>query len=392
MDWITQFMAETEKAATPTIFTKWGAISAIAAALERKVWVRTAKGTLYPNLYVVLVAPPGVGKTLITGKVRKLLKTLGKHHIAPSSVTKASLIDALASANRHIVRPNEVPASVIFNSLQLVSDELGVLLPKYDTEFMAVLTALYDNEPYSETRRTKDLNIEVKHPQLNILAGCPPAYLSSTLPEGAWDQGFISRTFLIYSGDRILAPIFGEAADTEFSDELKQRLRSIAELYGKASFSPEAAQRLENWYMNGEEPKPDHPKLVSYNSRRIAHALKLSMIASVSESDSLVVEDDHVARAIDWMIEAEHYMTEIFKAMNNTSHSQLIEEVWYYVFNTFNREGKKPVNERRVINFVQQRTPAHNVARVLEVMEKSGIIVREMAAGGIGYKPKGRVQ
>ena len=391
-DWIAGFLTATSNITSPELFRKWTAIYTLSAALERKVWIRTSSGVLYPNLYVVLIGTPGVGKTEAIWRGRELIEGLGTHHLAPSNVSKASLIDALNKANRHIIRPKETPASVIFNSLQIVSNELGVLLPAYDTELMNNLQDLYDCKNYSESKRTKDLAINIKNPQVSILAGCTPSYLQGIMPEGAWDQGFISRIILIYSGERVIRPLFDFAEENKDEHKaLQQGLKTRAALYGKISFTPEAVQRLENWHASGGEPKPEHPKLYHYCSRRTVHALKLSAIAAVSETAELVVRGEHVGRALDWLIEAEVYMEDIFKEMSSTSHGELLQDVWHFIYRAYNKEGKRSVNERRVMNYVSQRTPAHNVARTLEVMEKGGVIERVMKDGYIGYVPKGRM-
>lgn len=48
----------------PEIFRQWGGISCVAGASERKVWIRSMKMDLYPNLYTILVAPPGISKSV----------------------------------------------------------------------------------------------------------------------------------------------------------------------------------------------------------------------------------------------------------------------------------------------------------------------------------------
>lgn len=390
-DWISSFLTATSGISSPELFRKWTAIYTLAASLERKVWLRTSSGVLYPNLYIVLIGTPGVGKTEAIWRGRELLQGLGTHHLAPSNVSKAALIDALNKASRHIVRPKETPASVIFNSLQIVSNELGVLLPAYDTEFMNNLQDLYDCKVFSESKRTKDLSINIKNPQISLLAGCTPSYLQGIMPEGAWDQGFISRVILIYSGDRVIRPLFDFVEeDKEEAKVLQQELKRRAALYGKVSFTPEAVQILENWHASGGEPKPDHPKLYHYASRRTVHVLKLSVVAAVSETAALVVEADHVRRALDWLVEAEVYMEDIFKEMSTNSHGELLRDIWHFVYKAYNKGGKKSVNEKRVLNYVSQQTPAHNVSRTLEVMERGGVIEKTMKDGYIGYVPKGQ--
>lgn len=66
---------------------------------------------------------------------------------------------------------------VNFNSLTIVSNELGVLLPEYDPAMMSKLTDIYDGKGYSERRRTKDLNFKIDAPQINLIAATTPSFL-----------------------------------------------------------------------------------------------------------------------------------------------------------------------------------------------------------------------
>lgn len=390
-DWIEAFVENTAHTGSPELFRRWAAISIIAAALERKVWVRTRGAELYPNLYVILVAPPGVGKTLVTSRAGKFIKGLEKHHVAHSSLTKAALIDNLSESARHIVRPTENPAVVNFNSLYVCSNELGVLLPAYDVEFMSTLTDLWDCETYSEKRRTKDRVVEIKKPQLNMLAACQPAYLMNALPEGAWDQGFTSRSIFVYSGEATFVGLFEEMPDnTEGTKELLDELKIIGELYGQMNFTDEAKAMISAWHKNGCQPVPDHPRLASYNVRRIAHALKVIMCICAAQGGGLTITVDHVQSAIDNLVEAELYMPEIFKAMGSTSHAKIIEETWHFIFKNYNKDNKRPVAASRILNFISQRVPAHNVQRVLEVMEQANMLQRVLESYGTAYRPLGK--
>ncbi len=389
-DWIDGFLSHTENISSPHLFRKWGAIATIAGALERKVWIRSLGSRLFPNMYTVLVAPPGVGKTEITWRIRKLWESLEEHHIASTSVTKASLIDELADANRRWVDAKAVDPVTHFNSLLMCINELGVLLPAYENEFMNTLTDLWDCKHYSERRRTSKIEIDIDSPQLNLVAACTPSYLVHVLPEGAWDQGFLSRTMLVYSGDRQLRSLFAESAfDEEEFDNLKSGLGDIANLFGEMRFEKAAAEAMDNFHLTDGEPRPDHPKLLSYNIRRTVHLLKLCMVYSVSRSDSLVVTMEDWQRAYDAMTEVEHYMPDIFKAMSQGGAGKTMEEAWHFVFTTHAKEGK-PVLKHRLINFLQERVPVHNIQPTIDMMQQGMMIEKRLTPGGEAFVPRGR--
>ena len=389
-DWIEDFEKYMEGSGSPTLFVQWGAISILAGAVERKVWVVTKKARTYPNFYVVLTGPAGVGKTQVIDKAGELWRGLEDHKVAPTSVSKASLADALNEASRRVI----VPASKAedgpvesFNSLLVALNELGTFLPSYESEMMNVLTDLWDCKVYEEKKRSSKLEIVIKKPCLNLLAGCTPAYLNTTFPEGAWDQGFASRTFFIYSGEVILQSLF--STDTEDKKEKKKlldKLKKISELYGRMTFEPEVAQLLDAFHMQGGEPKPEHPRLVSYNSRRTHHLIKLCMIMSVSRSDDLVITIDDFQRALDYMLEAEIFMPEIFKAMNNSGTGAVMKEAWHFTYMTYMKE-KKPVLRYRIIRFLQEKVPAHTIGTILDMMEQSKMLEKRLTSAGDAYVP-----
>lgn len=391
MSFINDFFEYTEQLPSPALFRKWAGIALVAGALERKVWVRSLGTPLYPNLYTIFVAPPGVGKTVLTSRIWALWQELEDHHVASSSVTKASLIDELSEAVRNIIRPKENPSVVTFNSLLVSSNELGVLIPGYENDFMNTLTDLYDGHAYSERRRSRDIKVKMEHPQLNLVAATTPSYLNNVLPEGAWDQGFISRVILVYSGETILRPLFADYdEDTKRFDSLARRLRRIGSLYGEMRFTDEAAELITEWHLAKGPPTPDHPRLVHYNTRRTAHLLKLCMVASAARGDTLQVTADHFREALDWLIEVEAYMPDIFKAMKAGGDSKAIEAAWHFTYEHWVKK-KEPIPETRLIYFLQERIPAHNVQRVLEVMVKAEILIQQIGTKGERvYKPAPR--
>jgi len=390
-DWINGFLEYSAALPSPEIFRKWSAIAAIAGALERRVWVKIMGMELYPNLYTVLVGPPGVGKTVTTSVVETFWRALGNHHVAPKSVSRAAIIDSLNDATRTKTVIGTPSMHLVYNSLLVHAGELGVLLPDYSPDFMHILTDLYDCRQYDEKRRTNALNIVIKNPQLNILAACTPSYLNTTLPEGAWDQGFLSRTFIVFSGERVIRDLFLEE---NFNDELFSRLKSdfrqIGEVTGLIKFDPEAAACIQAWHKAGGPPAPDHPKLVNYLTRRTIHLVKLCMVSAMSRSDKLLITVEDYQRALDWLLEMEANIDDVFRAMGSKGDGNIMEETYHFIFKKY-MATKQPVLEHVVVSFVSERAPSYNVMRIIELMEKSNQIVKEITPSGrFGFKPLGK--
>jgi hypothetical protein len=207
--WIESFLEATEGLPVPRIFLKWSAISAIAGALERKVWVRMNRMNLYPNMYILLIADPGVGKTVSATQTEILWRGLKNHHVAPTNATKAGLIDVLAESAREVTLPRLAGVDK-FHALNIMASELGAFMPSYEGEFMNTLTTLWDGGHYSERKRTGQLKVDIPKPTLNMLACATPDFMNKFMPEGAWKQGFASRLLMIYSSEMILSDLWSE--------------------------------------------------------------------------------------------------------------------------------------------------------------------------------------
>jgi hypothetical protein len=376
--WIAGFEEYTNGYSSPAIFRKWGAISTLAGALERKVWCRTSMGTLYPNLYTVLCGPPATGKTLITSLVGRLWRELKGHFVAPTNFSRASLSDALKDAERKIVMPDRTPSIVTFNSLKIAIDELGALVPVYDYDLVNALTVLYDGGVFHDKKRSSNVDFVVPHPQLNFIAACTPSYLQGTLPPGAWDQGFTARLLIIFSGENILVDLFNILeVNSSILTDLTHDLQIIGSYYEKMEFHPAVIEAIRLWRKKGEPPKPDHPKLLHYCGRRTAQLLKLCMIACVDRGDDFIINLEDYQIAMNWLVEAEMYMPDIFKSMAGGGDAEAMNQIWYYACKVYTKSGKG-LKEMQLVNFAHQLVPAHSVMRVLDVMLRAGMLTKEL--------------
>lgn len=370
--WIDYFLEYTNGIQSPEPFREWSAICTIAAALERKVYIVSQGRPIYPNLYVFLVGPPGSGKTRAVDECEDLLRSLKDHRIAPTSLTKASLIDALKESERAV--PGQMEGT--FNALFLAAKELGALLPGYDSDFMNALVYLYDSMPYGEKRRSKDTDFVIKNPLLNMIACTTPSYLNEMMPPGAWEQGFLSRVIIVYSDilDIVKLDLMQESKgrDPTLERALQKDLIHIGNRVGRFTFERDAAQTVEAWNTARREHEPKHPRLTHYNTRRPLQLLKLCQVAAADRGVNVIGLPD-VNRAQNWLVQAETFMPDIFLAMSSGGDARTINELHHYVIVEQVRTAA-PVPLTAVLKFLHGRTPVHNVERVVALMFNSGLL------------------
>lgn len=301
-------MEYTEGIQSPELFRKWAAISAVAGALERKVWIRSQRHDVFPNLYVLLVGPPGSGKTFALNACEQLWKTLPEHKVAETSLTKAALVDRLAESVRIIRHPIQME----FNALLVASKELGALIPQYDPDFLNALTYFWDSIRYDEKRRYGKNNGEalvIERPCLNLIGCTTPSYLTGTMPPFAWDQGFFARVIIIYSDITDITPLNlldeDNTNNAALQNALAHDIKLIGERVGRMKFTAPAIQAIETWNAEGQKKdKPSHPRLMNYCTRRTLQLLKLCIIAAADRgADNIDIPDYDAALA--WLAEAE---------------------------------------------------------------------------------------
>lgn len=276
-------------------------------------------------------------------------------------------MDALASAKRTVIQLPDPP--IEYNALSIVADELGSFMHKYDNEMVSVLSSFYDPDPYGQDRRGKEIKIRIKSPQLNILAGSTPSNLLKFVPEDAWDQGFMSRMILIFSDERIIGDDFKKESKP-LSKDLLHDLNLINAMSGKYTVSEEYRDAVNAWRTLGEIPRPEHPKLVHYNSRRRVHLYKLSIIAAAERSNGLRLTVDDFNRAMGWLLEAEQFMPDIFSSASGGLDSQAMDEAGFFC----QAFSGKNIPEQKLVAFVAKRIPAHSVMRLIDNMVRSGML------------------
>lgn len=401
VDTITRFMGITETDDTPYLFRKWSAIALVAGCLERRVWAHVGNqgGEIrktYPNLYVFLVGAPGVGKYIVN-VIRELWRSTiepgtnkGAFKVADSNMTKASMIDALADSTRAFLPPMGSPYE--YNSLLVAAEEFGVFLPQYDMNFIAVLNEIYNAPPtYSERRRYGPArDVAIDNPLLNILGGLQPVWMNSTFPPEAFGMGLFSRVIMVYANSGEPSDPFANGLDRPIErHRLMQNLSHLSQLYGEVKWSPEAQVRLRDWHLKNGPPTPTHSRLEHYCRRRTQHAIKLSLISSVSRTGKVgFIEKIDVDRAIEWLIEAEKFMPDIFRAMIGQSDSEIIEELYNHLVSLYGMARKAPINERSLFLFLLKRVPSEKIPKILEAAERSNMIAR--IGGTDTYIPRER--
>lgn len=395
-DLVSEFFEYTEDARTSEIHRLWSGIALVGGALGRRVWATAvADKRTYANLFTMLVGPPGSGKGIID-TVRSFWieardPTGGAaFKVAPDSMTRASMIDDLSEAK--IVHILKSGPPLIYHSLLIASEEFQVLLPAFDPGMVSVLNALWNNkEEHYETRRHGPAKeVKIAKPQLNIIGGMQPSYLAE-FPEATWNTGLIRRIIMVYASDAPIKPLFTSTkGQAHKKQSILNRLGQLSLLYGQVKWQPDAATKINEWYVDGGQPAPTHTRLQYYNTSRAELAIKLCIISTLSRTAELIIEMVDVDRALEWLTSAEKHMPDVFRAMLGKSDASILDELHYFMMEYFRRNNKQAVSKALIYHFLASRVPSDRIDRLVYTAEAANIISR--LAGTETWIPRPRHQ
>lgn len=294
---------------SPQNFISWGWLYTVAASLQRRVWMGPPHQPCFPNMYVILVGKPGIGKGLVIREVAELLKfwkqdqkiiitstnkvitdeekqlaqatadaelrvaqerefqgsvkgqDISKPLLIPvcaDAITYEALVNAVSESYRRVnytvfdeKQQKDIVKIYGHSSLCFILQELGSLMRKKTNDTINYLLGLYDcpvDYEYITLTRGKD---RVKRGCLNIIAGTTPSFMQSTFDEKLTDEGFSSRTFYIYSKknrkNQFWIPALSEE-QKQHKIHLLNHIRNLSALYGSISIDQETVKFLEEWW------------------------------------------------------------------------------------------------------------------------------------------------
>jgi hypothetical protein len=338
---------------------------------------------LFTNFYVVLVGPPGVGKTRALRIGKDLLSTLKDFRLSPNSLTREKLIDNLASSTK--VSTDATGALTAQTAYTCFLDELSTFIRHKDYSIMTDLTDFFDCPKIWRYETLSRGEQTVENLFLTIVGGITPKSIQANWGEAAIGMGFTARLNFVYSEDSKAIDLFGVQSEPDYT-RLIADLKSIYDLHGRFKVTPEAAKILQSWVSEGMPPMPADTRFAEYNPRRSIHWLKLCMVYSVAESNSLIIDVNHVERARETLLEAESMLPLVFEHLGQNPLLSALNNIhkWLKIEYGVNRE---PIIEQRIRRKLMTDVPPQYVDAALQELVSSGLCTVQPTSRGRAFVP-----
>lgn len=380
-DWLTEFMQSTTWGEAPPYFYFWVGVATIAATLRRKVWLDMGTFVWYPNLYTVLVAPPGIVQKSSTSDLgMRLLKELPGLHQGPTTLTWQSLYDAFAEVGEEFeVSPTEARTQ---HALYVNASELGTTLKMSDTDMVDQLVHMWDG--YELRKRTRmDGELVIPTPSLNLIACTTPSWIAENVPQYLIGGGLTSRMLFVYGEYKSQYVAYPQRRlPTDYSEKrrrLARDLERISNLVGGFTLTEDAYKWGEEWYENfhrNEAPKLDKTLIGGYIARKQTLAHKVAMILSVSQRSDLVIDRATLERATALITQLEEHMPKVYGRIGLSTDALAAQQVLAFL----DRHGGE-VDFNVLYRYMHTKYPtAEAFETVLRGMIEAGFIMIDKAA------------
>jgi len=133
-NWLSAYGEYTTESESPDAYHLWTGLSILASATRRNLWLNQGIYLLFPNLYVILVGPPGVAKSTTIRMGRNILLGADDVVFGPDSITREELIRVMAKSGEKDKQ----------SAITIHSSELSSLIEPSGVKMIQFLTDIFD--------------------------------------------------------------------------------------------------------------------------------------------------------------------------------------------------------------------------------------------------------
>lgn len=326
-NWIRGYMEYTKESESPDSYHLWCALCGLSAVLRRNVWVDQNLYVLYPNLYVALVGPPGrTAKSTALYLNKQILGQVPGIKMGPDSCTREQLIKAMAESKLN----NQCAMTIYSTEFSSLIGPSGILMIQF---LLDIFDGNYSDAKtgwqYQTKHQGKD---QIINPNLTGLFCTTPTYLAESIPDNVVGHGFTSRMIFVHEDHERLINSRPKPMDMELAAALVSDLRHISHMSGEFKWENQAAMdTYDKFYANLYEDLPQDHRLEGYHWRKKIHVLKVAMLLSVAESDSMIIGSREITAAVQFLHNLEHNMSRVFSAVGKYDYAVDAERIGSFI-------------------------------------------------------------
>lgn len=328
MAFLKNYMTWNEGTEVPRQYYFWSGIAALSALVNGQVYTRMGRYEIYPNMYIVLLGPPGNGKTSAMRRTEKLIRGFEDISLSAQSETAEGLVRFMRDK---CVRPLALAeGNVDFTPVTCLLSELSNFFGRDPGGMIDVLTGIWDCGGDNFHRRTKGQGEDIlPRPNLNLLGCTTQDWITTYLKSDIIGGGFTRRVVFVNEmmGDDTNRVSWPE--DTPESIRARDNCTAygkvLREVKGEMIFGPGARSFWDKWYNTRIIPR--EPDVRGYHKTKPTLVLKVAMLVALSERPEKIINVSDMELALALLEATETHLLKVFQGIGRNELNSVASKV-----------------------------------------------------------------
>ena len=364
----------------PAQFHVFSGLSVLSTVIGDRVYIPWGDGRLYPNLWIVMIAPSSIYRKTTAIRIGcNLIRHIDETKVFPDEFSPESLLHVLEQRPQGLFFWGELRS------------KLAYFQRSYMAGMQSMLTELYDCPPVY--RRTLLGNsFRVNNPCVGILAASTKEWLRASITEGEMKGGFLQRFMFVLAHSKEKHFAIPAEKDMPKQNALVMMLNRIRSCEWKIDLT-DILEPFTKWHFKHEQEammSDNEEVLASFYARLDTYCLKLTMLYEIAMQ---MKSTDFPFGELRPRPEALNYAINLIDYAKATINYMLSDELVF---------SKEMANRQKVLGLIENEPgisrknlmlKAHLLKRdldlIMETLEGEGTIAirKEGKRGGLHYFP-----
>jgi hypothetical protein len=374
--WLDSFLEYTEWMEAPREWLLWSGISCISSTLKRScyLWYRGIK--FFPNQYIILVGPPGIGKGEAISKGYEIANEAKSINYIKDWHTPQEILEELADGFQHMgLKPGQVITTNVIqdHTCCIMAPELAVFLQQYDN-LHSLMCAWWDQNKFDYKTKNKGKHI-IEDMSVSLLGGCVPDYVRSLSKDrlAPITGGFTARTIFVYATEKFQLVKDNFGIPTQRLQDLRTKLvndlKHISTLQGELSVEKDAIKLWTEVYeSHNKRGIIDSDASTNFKSRISSHIIKTVISICMAESDSFTVTRNQLERAIEYVEQIRDKVDIVFRCVGESPLANIQAKIINYI------DSQGSVTYKTLLKAMYRDATQEQVDQIMRLLVQVGVV------------------